>query len=608
MPKAWKKVRLCGPLVQAISCCLFLTGSLLLSPYLLATGHVQWQKMTHFSFFALYLTTVSVHAASITKEKPVNLEVRVLQEQQALLEQHSHLLSIKVDQLADSFESIEDILLGHLSGSAAGMNGPRRKLQPDTPPPESFSGASLSSVTRGRKNKKAMSNQLSQITNDMNSLSARVSKLELSVAALVNSLNALASQVDGGLSPPVAAAPSPSPTAMSNVEGIPTVSPGSGNVFANSNAQCGCSTCDSAAWNEQAPAGAGPDFTCGSRINYMMNTGMTQLSACSFVAGQFPDVCAACDPARCDNSTVTAAGTGGTPMLTPETSLYCFPPYNQRTTYNNVWGMYTVQVKEGNPCGPGNNNFATSTVSLSGNDLTLQYANIGGAWTSSEVRIVLPDAQMPYSYGTFSFSVKSVQVLDSNNNVVNTTLPPDMVLGFFTWDDLENYAVHENYNHEVDIEISRWGDANNPTGDAQFLAQPANPGPNWVRFFTGVGETYSEGGHSYSFTWEPTSITWNTDAAGGYSYQYTTAMAQMAGQPDYIQCLPAAVEVRINLWNFNGAVQPMGMSADERVEVVIDSFNFTPATSQFAADGSVCSKNCQCSSASACAGGVCTLL
>jgi hypothetical protein len=96
------------------------------------------------------------------------------------------------------------------------------------------------------------------------------------------------------------------------------------------------------------------------------------------------------------------------------------------------------------------------------------YKNVNGVWEGSEVRVLLPDSEMPFRYGTFSYSVSSVSVVDTTTNtVVSSVLPDDLVIGLFTWDDTEDYATHENYNHEVDIEISRW---NNPTAsDVQFL-------------------------------------------------------------------------------------------------------------------------------------------
>jgi hypothetical protein len=82
-------------------------------------------------------------------------------------------------------------------------------------------------------------------------------------------------------------------------------------------------------------------------------------------------------------------------------------------------------------------------------------------------------------------------------------------------------------------------------------------------------------------------------------------MAVAANLVDNIQCLPADVEVRINLWNMNGAVAPSGMADNHFVEVVIDGFSYTPSDVQGVANGQACSKHCQCLGTSRCVNGIC---
>jgi hypothetical protein len=270
-----------------------------------------------------------------------------------------------------------------------------------------------------------------------------------------------------------------------------------------------------------------------------------------------------------------------------------------------VWGKYTVEVKEGRSCGPGDNEFTTDTVSVDNNELKLQFKKGDSGWEGSEVRIILPEDEMPYTYGTYSFSVKKVAVLDASTSaVIDTVLPQSLVLGLFTWDDTEFYEIHENWNHEVDIEISRWNNPNN--ADAQFLVQPPED-PQLSRFYSGSGSTYDQGGHVYDFTWNPGKVTWYTDAAGGKNHSYATEDALFAGLNDYVQCLPADVEVRINLWNMFGGVLPVGMLDSQVVEVVIDNFSFTPSNLQYVVDGGYCTKHCHCDSSSMCVNGICIL-
>jgi hypothetical protein len=157
----------------------------------------------------------------------------------------------------------------------------------------------------------------------------------------------------------------------------------------------------------------------------------------------------------------------------------------------------------------------------------------------------------------------------------------------------------ENYNHEVDIEISRWGCETN--SDLQFLVQP--PGlPQMHRLFSGKDPAtpegkYSQGGHVYGFTWNPGHIDWITSAGGPENNRFVlkTEEAVYRNTPDYVQCLPDVggdTEVRLNLWNFLGAIQPSGTSS---VEVVIDGFSFTPSGLSHIPVGAICTKHCQCS-------------
>jgi hypothetical protein len=67
-------------------------------------------------------------------------------------------------------------------------------------------------------------------------------------------------------------------------------------------------------------------------------------------------------------------------------------------------------------------------------------------------------------------------------------------------------------------------------------------------------------------------------------------------------------EIRLNLWNVNGAEIPAGLSATDRVEVVIDKFSYVASEVAYAADGDYCSKSCQCGPASDCLNGRCTSL
>ena len=251
--------------------------------------------------------------------------------------------------------------------------------------------------------------------------------------------------------------------------------------------RCGCMECDDTIWNTDAES-----FTCGERISWLVRNEKARYpsvkAACLQVAANEFGQCSGCNPAKCDGNTMNndeiayilpamsqpeTSGDGYTETtLTARTPLYCFPDFAERTRWRNVWGKYTVEVKESDElCGPSDNKFTSNTVSLvDNNQLKLQFKKVGNAWEAGEVRVRLPEAQMPFLYGRYSFSIESVQVIDTQSGaVIDDKLPPTLILGLFTWDDTEDYASSENFNHEVDIEISRWNKPGNE--DLQFLVR-----------------------------------------------------------------------------------------------------------------------------------------
>jgi hypothetical protein len=127
------------------------------------------------------------------------------------------------------------------------------------------------------------------------------------------------------------------------------------------------------------------------------------------------------------------------------------------------------------------------------------------------------------------------------------------------------------------------------------------------KFYTGTNQDYSQGGHTFGFYWHPTNITFHTTAGGGRTFSYTTQAALSAGLPDRVQCLPAPIDVRINLWNINTQATDMssGLTGDEVVEVVIDSFTYTSSSETGVGVGEYCSKDCQCDEGLVCSGGFC---
>jgi hypothetical protein len=366
---------------------------------------------------------------------------------------------------------------------------------------------------------------------------------------------------------------------------------------------CGCVECTDSVWNSAAPSST-PEHTCGTRVTYVQSTGKSYEDACRQIAGgtgvtgEFPAICGKCNPDKCTKSDRPQSG------LSP-TELYCFKSSSQRKRWSNAWNKYDVEVKSSSSlCDPNGNMFSDQTVGLTNSkELTLQFKKVDGVWSGAEVRVLLPQAKQPYSYGTYSFRIKSVGVIDATTKqTIRKYLDPRLAIGVFTYDPTP--AAEGNYRNEVDIvEISQWGSS---TGsDAQFTIQP--PGlPHYYRFATGPNGSFNPGsGNWYNVTWNPTSVQWKTTANGGKSLTYTTAQALSQGKPDYIQCLPATTEIRLNLWNMGGTARPSTMSNNHVAQVVFDSFSFTPNYVVGVANGGTCSKPCQCVKSSTCVNNKC---
>jgi hypothetical protein len=364
---------------------------------------------------------------------------------------------------------------------------------------------------------------------------------------------------------------------------------------------CGCSTCTIDKWNTMAG-----DYSCGDRITWVAQNdptvGGSVSNACKLVSKEFNNVCGQwCNPEQCTGSTESVE-----PIVRqPSSNLYCFPPQSNRKRYDNVFRKFTMEVKEsdGIICGPGDNRFRRDAVDYdSTNGLKLRFETVNGEWVGSEVRLV-PADNTQFSYGTYAFTVSSVKWMRSDGSVRGRSLPPSLVLGLFTWDDTDNFAIRERYNKEVDIEISRWNDVTAP--DGQFLVQPDGTVQKY-RFYTGSNDSRNPGGNKvYQFTWLPNSIEWYTNTASGRKFTYTTQQAIAGGTEDLVQCLLSHnVEVRLNLWNMFGVQQPTNMNDGDKVEVVISNFVFTPSNKKGVNNGEPCTKNCQCLSQS-CQGQVC---
>ena len=138
-----------------------------------------------------------------------------------------------------------------------------------------------------------------------------------------------------------------------------------------------------------------------------------------------------------------------------------------------------------------------------------------------------------------------------------TNLDPNIVLGGYTWDDINATTA----NQEIDFEASLWGNKDNPN-NCQFVIQPALPTPF---------QCSSDGTTQQSFTWRHGQVSFlSLDGNGQEVFQLpdTSEVPQQA-----------TAGIRMNLWIFN-EVPPAA-----ETEVIIRNFTFTPWEVDFDGDG-----------------------
>jgi len=216
------------------------------------------------------------------------------------------------------------------------------------------------------------------------------------------------------------------------------------------------------------------------------------------------------------------------------------------------WKGHTWQVTSGGMAGVCQGDPKNVTVDGDG-FLHLRIANSGGAWTSSE--LFTTDR---LGFGTYQWQVDGpIDTYDKN-----------VVLGLFPYGPAA--GLGGDGTNEIDIEYSRWGQANGPNGD--WTDYPASGNT--------VGElsyTFSLGGTTLStsrFTWSSTAITdallkglqpvdGSTAVLKTWTYAPPTPSMNIPQQP-----LPLGM----NLWCFDAPP-----SDGSPVEIVIRDFVFVPA-------------------------------
>jgi len=173
--------------------------------------------------------------------------------------------------------------------------------------------------------------------------------------------------------------------------------------------------------------------------------------------------------------------------------------------------------------------------------LHLRMAQRNGVWTCAEVSM-----NRSLGYGSYSFVVQD-----------SARLGPSPVLEMFTWDD----ATSDNYRNELDIELSRWGNASGK--NAQYVIQPFYVPENVVRFEAPSGVA------THMFRWEPRQVSFKSGPGpvmrpgvkATSEHVFTTGIPTHAGET-----------VHICLYDYNHSKT----SPQQPVEVVVEKFEYLP--------------------------------
>ena len=173
--------------------------------------------------------------------------------------------------------------------------------------------------------------------------------------------------------------------------------------------------------------------------------------------------------------------------------------------------------------------------------LHLRVAKQADKWTCAEVTLT-----RSLGYGLYSFVVRDTSQLESA-----------VVFAMFTWD----YAGDDQNNREMDIEISRWGDA--ASKNAQYEIQPFYVPANVARL------TVPPGVLIHSFRWAPGRVSFRTvrGSLTGPRSEVVGEHVFTAGVPS-----PGVESVRMALYVYGKTDNPVQNGA----EVVIEKFEYLP--------------------------------
>jgi hypothetical protein len=257
------------------------------------------------------------------------------------------------------------------------------------------------------------------------------------------------------------------------------------------------------------------------------------------------------------------------PPVPPTTTVVVVPEIKGDFGFSGYQWKYK---NAGNPVGPGPNRFSGTSdfawVDSAGN-LHLKIAKKNNFWTCSEIV-----STKVFGYGTY--------IVTTISDV--STFNEQVVFGAFTWD---SYSFQKQGNSEIDIELARWGNAN----DSNLITYSAQP--VWFStlfpertYHPKVATKYMKQPMTYMFKWTPDSVHW--ESYEGTTYPGTNKVTEwtfdktnisrkkieggISSDPIVVPGPSDSTNFRFNFWLLNGAAP----SNSKEHEIVVSSFKYIP--------------------------------